>query len=119
VLPGVVEVRDQHGAWDAVGQTRTLVLSDGGTVKETLRVVAPPLFAYDLSAFTGFFGRLVASGRSEWRVADDAAGSVIGWTYTFTAKPGWGFAVAAIMRLAWAPYMRKVLPAIAASTTAP
>jgi hypothetical protein len=119
VLPGVVEVRDQSGAWDAVGRSRTLVLSDGGTVTETLRVVTPPLFAYDLSRFTGFFGRLVASGRSEWRVAEHAGGSSIEWTYTFTAKPGWGFAVAAIMRLAWARYMRRVLPAIAASTAAP
>lgn len=113
MLPGVVEVRDLSGDWDAVGQVRTLVLSDGGTVKETLRSVAPPLFAYDLSAFTGFFGRLVASGRSEWRVDAHPEGSIIDWTYTFTAKPGWGVAVAAIMRLAWAPYMRRVLPAIA------
>jgi hypothetical protein len=119
VLPGVVEVRDESGGWDAVGQTRTLVLSDGGTVRETLRVVTPPLFAYDLSAFTGFFGRLVASGRSEWRVVEHARGSTIEWTYAFTPRPGWGFAVAAIMRLAWAPYMRRVLPAIAASTAAP
>lgn len=113
MLPGVVEVRDQTGAWDAVGQTRILVLSDGGTVTETLRVATPPLFAYDLSAFTGFFGRLVASGRSEWRVDEHPEGSTIEWTYTFTAKAGWGLAVVAIMRLAWAPYMRRVLPAIA------
>lgn len=118
MLPGVVEVRDQTGPWDAVGRTRILVLSDGGTVTETLRVVTPPLFAYDLSAFTGFFGRLVASGRSEWRVDAHGAGSSIQWTYTFTAKRGWRLVVALIMRLAWASYMRRVLPAIAASTTA-
>jgi hypothetical protein len=116
VLPGVVDVRDQSGGWDAAGATRLLVLSDGGTVTETLRVVAAPLFAYDLSRFTGFFGRLVASGSSEWRVAEHPEGSRIEWTYTFTAKPGWGFVVAAIMRLAWARYMRRVLPAIAAAT---
>jgi len=88
-------------------------------VKETLSAVIPPTFAYDLSTFTGFFGRLVASGRSEWRVDPDGQGSSIGWTYTFTAKRGWGLVVAVILRLAWAPYMRRVLPAIAASTTAP
>jgi hypothetical protein len=119
VLPGVVEVRDQTGAWDAVGQTRTLVLTDGGTVKETLTAVTPPRFAYDLSTFTGFFGRLVASGRSEWRIAPDREGSSIEWTYTFTAKPGWGLLVATILRLAWAPYMRRVLPAIAESAVPP
>ncbi len=118
VLPGVAEVRDQTGAWDAVGQTRTLVLTDGGTVKETLTLVSTPRFAYDLSAFTGFFSALVVVGRSEWRVEPHGEGSSIEWTYTFTAKPGRGFVVAAIVRLAWAPYMRKVLPAIAASTAA-
>ncbi len=119
MLPGVVAVRDQTGAWDAVGQTRTLVLTDGGTVKETLMVVALPSFAYDLSTFTGFFGHLVAGGRSEWRVDAHGDGTSIEWTYAFTAKPGWALVVAAILRLAWAPYMRRVLPAIAASTAAP
>lgn len=117
VLPAVVAVRDQSGAWDAVGQTRTLVLSDGGTVRETLRTVSAPVFAYDLSHFTGFFGGLVDGGRSEWRVDGQLTGSRITWTYTFSARRGRGLLVAAIMRLAWARYMHRVLPAIAASTT--
>jgi hypothetical protein len=114
LLPAVVAVRDQTGDWAAAGQTRVLVLSDGGTVRETLTVVEEPLFAYDLSAFTGLFGRLVARGRSEWRVTAAGAGSTIAWTYSFTSKPAAGALVAAIVRLAWGPYMRKVLPPIAA-----
>jgi hypothetical protein len=109
-------VRHQTGGWDAAGQTRTLVMSDGGTFVETLRVVTEPLFAYDLTTFTGFFGTLVDHARSEWRVVADGDGSSIAWTYAFTAKPGRGLVVAAIVRLAWARYMRKVLPPIAAST---
>lgn len=116
VLPAVVEVRDQTGPWDAAGQTRTLVLSDGGTLVETLTSAEPPLFAYDLTRFTGLFGRLVAGGHSEWRVAAEGAGSSIAWTYSFTALPGRGALVAAIVRLAWGPYMRRVLPAIAGWT---
>jgi len=116
VLPAVVEVRDQTGGWDAAGQTRTVVMSDGGTFTETLRVVTEPVFAYDLTEFTGFFGVLVARARSEWRVTADGDGSTIDWTYAFTAKPGRGLLVAAIVRLAWAGYMRTVLPPIAAST---
>ena len=116
VLPAVVEVRDQTGGWDAAGQTRTVVMSDGGTFTETLRVVTEPVFAYDLTEFTGFFGLLVARARSEWRVAADGEGTTISWTYAFTSKPGGGLLVAAIVRLAWAGYMRTVLPPIAAST---
>jgi hypothetical protein len=119
VLPAVVEVRDQRGGWDAVGQTRTLVLSDGGTVVETLRSAEAPRFAYDLTRFTGLFGILVANARSEWTVVaddDDGERSTIEWRYSFTSRPGRGLVIAAIVRLAWAPYMRRVLPAIAAST---
>ena len=119
VLPAVVEVRDQTGGWDAAGQTRTIVLSDGGTLVETLRSVEAPLFAYDLTRFTGLFGLLVANARSEWTVLaddDDGERSTIVWRYSFTSRPGRGLLIAAIVRLAWAPYMRQVLPAIAAST---
>lgn len=116
VLPAVVDVRDQTGDWDTAGRSRTLVLSDGGTLVETLVSAEPPLFAYDLSRFTGLFGGLVASGRSEWRVTADGDGSSIAWTYSFTALPGRGMPVAAIVRLAWGPYMRRVLPAIAGWT---
>lgn len=116
VLPAVVEVRDQTGGWDAAGQTRTVVMSDGGTFVETLRAVTEPRFAYDLTRFTGFFGTLVARARSEWIVEADGDGSSIAWTYAFTAKPGRGFLVAVIVKLAWGPYMQKVLPPIAAST---
>lgn len=118
VLPAVIEVRDQTGGWDAAGQTRTLVLSDGGTLTETLRVVTEPLFAYDLSHVTGLFGALVAGARSEWQVVAAGEGSTIAWTYAFTARPGRGLLVAAFVRFAWARYMRSVLPPIAASTFA-
>ena len=120
LLPAVVEVRDQTGGWDAAGQTRTIVLSDGGSILETLGSAHPPLFSYDLTRFTGLFGILVAKAHSEWTVADaddgGAGRSTIAWTYSFTSRPGRGFVIAAIVRLAWGPYMRRVLPAIAAST---
>lgn len=118
VLPAVIEVRDQTGPWDAAGQTRTLVLSDGGTLRETLTSAEAPLFAYDLARFTGFFGRLVAGARSEWRVAPEGDGSSIAWTYAFTPLRGRGLIVGAIVRFAWGPYMRRVLPRIAGWTAA-
>jgi hypothetical protein len=116
VLPAVVEVREQTGGWDAAGQTRIIVLSDGGTVFETLRSATAPLFSYDLTHFTGLFGILVAGAHSDWTVVREGGKSAISWTYSFTSRPGRGFIVAALVRLAWGPYMRRVLPAIAAST---
>jgi Polyketide cyclase / dehydrase and lipid transport len=114
-LPAVVGVRNQTGDWDAAGQSRTLVLSDGGTVVETTAIVdAPGFFAYDLTDFTKLFGHLVAGARAEWSFATDADGTRITWTYAFHPLPRVGGIVGAIVKLFWAPYMRSVLPAIIA-----
>ena len=113
-LPAVVEVRGQTGPWDTVGQTRMLMLSDGGHVIETITdTESPTYFAYELSDFQKLFGALVKGARAEWRFEREAEGTSIRWTYTFFGKPGRGWIISIIVGLLWAPYMRKVLPPIA------
>lgn len=112
-LPAIVKVDDQTGAWDAVGQTRKLTLSDGGTVIERLKVVdAPRKFAYQLTDFTGFFGSLVAFADAEWDFDAAVEGTRIRWTYTFHAQPKRGWIVRLIVKLLWGGYMKKVLPGL-------
>ena len=114
-LPAVIEVRDQKGAWDAAGQTRQLMLSDGGSVVEHLELVeAPHRFEYRLSDFQKLFGRLVSGARAEWRYTALSGGTSIRWTYTFEPYPRARLVVGLIVRLFWAPYMRRVLPGIIA-----
>ena len=113
-LPAVVEVRNQTGTWDAVGRSRKLMLSDGGHVIETITDAnSPAYFAYELSDFQKLFGALVDHARAEWRFIGEGDGTSIRWTYTFFGKPGRGWMVGLIVRLLWAPYMRKVLSPIA------
>lgn len=116
LLPAVTEVRGQTGPWDAVGQRRQLMLSDGGSVTETLvEVDSPRRFVYELSNFERLFGLLVSGARAEWEFsADQATTTRIRWRYTFFARPGAGFVLRAIVRFLWAPYMRRVLPGIIA-----
>lgn len=110
-LPAVVEVRDQTGPWDAAGQSRTLVLGDGSTVVERLRVVdAPRRFAYQLTDFTGGFGSLVAFADAEWDFDASVEGTRIRWRYTFHAQPKRGWVVRLIVGLLWSRYMKRVLP---------
>ncbi len=118
-LPAVVEVRDQTGPWDGTGQTRQLMLSDGGWVVEHLVNVEPASaqdptgrFVYELSDFQKLFGRLVSGARAEWEYTATNTGTHVRWTYSFFARPGAGLALTAIVRLAWAPYMKRVLPGI-------
>ena len=113
LLPAVVEVRDQTGAWDAVGQSRTLVLGDGSTVVERLEAVdAPRRFSYRLTDFTGFFGSLVAFATAEWDFDASIEGTRIRWTYTFHAQPKRGWVVRLIVSQLWSRYMKRVLPGL-------
>jgi len=112
-LPAVVGVHGQPAQWDVAGYRRTLELSDGGSVVETITESDPGVFfGYDLSAFRKLFGRLVSGARAEWTFSAEGATTRIRWSYTFHPLAGRGLVVRAIVALFWAPYMRRVLPTI-------
>jgi hypothetical protein len=112
-IPATVAVRDQTGPWNVVGQSRRLILADGGHVIETITDVREDdFFAYELTDFQKLFRLLVDHARAEWTFSEQDGGTLVHWTYAFTARRGWGWAVALIVRLAWEPYMRQVLPEI-------
>ncbi|MGV8895940.1 MAG: SRPBCC family protein [Rhodoglobus sp.] len=118
LLPAVVAVKDQSGTWDTIGRTRTLKLSDGGQVVETItNTDSPTYFAYELSNFTKLFGTLISGARAEWRFERVELGTRISWTYTFFGRPGRGWVVGLIVKLLWGPYMNKVLPPIASEVS--
>lgn len=113
-LPAVASVVDQTGTWDTPGRSRRLELSDGGSVVETITdAISPTYFAYELTQFQKLFGVLVDHARAEWTFGSVNGGTRIRWTYTFFARPGWGWAVRLIVRAFWVPYMARVLPPIA------
>jgi Polyketide cyclase / dehydrase and lipid transport len=116
LLPGVIEVRDQSGAWDKPGQTRQLMLSDGGWVREKTTNVEPNgFFAYNLTDFQKVFKSLVEYARAEWTFTEVDGGTNIRWSYTFfPLNAGAKVPLAIIIKLLWGPYMRRVLPRIVA-----
>ena len=66
-IPPIKEVLDQTGEWDAVGQSRTVVLVGGGSMREELTRMDPPRsFAYLLSDITGPLAPLVGRVEGEW-----------------------------------------------------
>ena len=116
-IPATIAVREQSGPWDSVGQTRKLVLSDGGHVIETITDVEKPhaasaFFAYELTDFQKLFKVLVDHARAEWTYTEQPGGTLVHWTYTFVPRRGWGWAVSLIVRLWWGSYMGAVLPEI-------
>ncbi len=82
-VSSIREVRDQDGAWGTVGQSRTIVLADGGTLRETLTSVDRPRhFAYTLDRVTGPLKLLAATVDGVWSVDRDRDGVRIGWDWT-------------------------------------
>ena len=68
-IPPIREVRDQAGAWGSggVGQTRTIVLADGGTMRETLvELERPGAFGYTIGDITGPLKPLARSFVGRW-----------------------------------------------------
>lgn len=112
-LPAVVAVHGQPADWDVAGYSRTLELSDGGSVVETITQSDPGVFfGYDLTRFQKLFGRLVSGARAEWTFTAEGASTRIRWSYAFHPLAGRSLVVRAIVALFWAPYMRRVLPTI-------
>lgn len=114
IVPAVIAVRDQTGPWNVVGQTRTLALSDGGQVVETITdVVEPTFFAYELTEFSKLFKLMVDHARAEWSFLAVDGGTRVTWSYEFYPRKGWGLPLRIIVARVWEPYMRSVLPEIA------
>ena len=68
-IPPIKQVLAQTGDWDAVGQTRTVVLTGGGSMREELTQFDPPnSFGYTLTDIKGPLSPLVGRVEGEWRV---------------------------------------------------
>ncbi|MCW2748006.1 MAG: hypothetical protein JWP10_1148 [Nocardioidaceae bacterium] len=110
-LPSVVEVRDQTGAWDHVGATRTAVMSDRSTADELITTYVPPLeFGYRVGPMTGLIGKLIDHADGAWQFEPTETGTDITWTYAFMPKTGRGLAVRSCLPL-WRRYAEQVLAA--------
>lgn len=109
LLPPIKEVRGQDGVWGRVGQTRTVVTTDGGTMRELLTEVDPPhSFSYQLSDISGPMGPLVDSIDGRWEFSTRGTGTLITWRWTLRPK-GLGKYVMRPITLMWRGYARQAL----------
>ncbi len=108
VLPPIRDVRDQVGEWGSVGQTRTILLADGGSMREELtRVERPHRFGYRITEVTGPM-KLLASGlEGEWSFGPAGTGVRITWAWELHPASGpAGLAMPAFGRF-WRGYARQ------------
>ena len=82
-IPPIKKVRGQVGEWATPGQTRTVALTGGGTMREELTRADPPSsFAYRLTDLTGAVGPLVDHIDGAWTFTPVGTGTRVSWCWT-------------------------------------
>ena len=110
VLPAIREVRDQAGEWGTVGQTRTIVLADRSTMRETLvSVDRPASFGYRIDEVHGPMRPLARSIDGLWAFEKAGTGVRITWSWTVhPASAPTALLMPAFGRM-WQGYARQAL----------
>jgi hypothetical protein len=109
LLPPIKEVRGQVGTWGQVGQARTVITSDGGTMREVLTDVdAPHSFSYQLSDITGPMRPLVDSIEGRWEFTSKGTGTLVTWRWTLHPR-GVGAPFMPLIAKMWLSYAKQSL----------
>jgi hypothetical protein len=107
-IPPIRSVRDQIGAWGTPGQARTIVLSDGGTMREELLEVSrPDRFGYRITGITGPMKPMVASLDGVWAFEPAGTGVRITWSWSVQPAGRLGSLAMPLFRRMWLGYARK------------
>ncbi len=105
--------------WGTVGQTRTIVLADRGTMHETLTSVTPGAsFGYDIEPLTGPLTPLVAGVAGRWTFAASGSGVEVSWHWSVTPTRAGALVMPAFGRM-WQGYARQGLEEIEQALLAP
>ncbi len=114
-IPGVIRVEWPAGSRLAPGAVRHVTMTDGSILTERIEELdRPSLYRYEL--FAGIrppLSLLVRSGTSTWRFERASSGTRIRWEFAFelTSRAAWP-AASALLRLFFAPWMRRALVSI-------
>jgi hypothetical protein len=117
-IPAVAEVTDQPDDWGVVGQTRTIVLADGGRLRETLTDVERPHgFGYRLDGIQGPLRHFVHTIDGAWTITPHDGGARIGWAWTFYPKASPARLTTSVIGRMWTGYADRALVQLEAILT--
>jgi hypothetical protein len=109
-IPPVKDVRGQTGDWDAVGQSRTVVLTGGGSMREELTHFDPPnSFEYTLTDIKGPMAPLVGRVDGEWRFDPVGTGTKVTWRWTIHPRSALSAPALPVFGRLWSGYARQAL----------
>lgn len=112
-IPPIKAIRDQTGEWSAPGQTRTIVLAGGGTMRETLTAVdAPHSFGYLIDGLTGPLAPLVDHVDGSWIFTPHGTGTRVTWRWAIHRKSALTAPVLPVFGRIWLGYARQALESL-------
>ena len=117
----IKEVRDQHGEWGIVGQTRTVLLSPTGSFHEELTRLDPPhSFGYVLTDISGPMALLVGRADGEWTftpTGTGTSGTTVTWRWNIHSRWALTAPLLPVLGRLWKGYARRSLEALSAELT--
>lgn len=118
-IPPVVRCDGQEGAWGVtLGQTRTVVLADGGTNLETLVAAdSPNVYCYRLSDFTGPMKGLVAGVDGRFTFVPEGSGTRVTWSWELHATNPVARVLLPVLGVFWRRYAAGMWPRYVARVT--
>lgn len=118
-IPPIKETRDEPATWDTVGQSRTIVLADGGTLREELTSVDDgKSFGYVITDVTGPMKPLVARANGLWTFTPGGPGTKVTWSWEVQPNGIVGKAAMPLFAKMWKGSAKKALARIEALATA-
>jgi polyketide cyclase/dehydrase/lipid transport protein len=109
-IPPIKEVRDQSGDWDTVGQSRTIFLTGGGSMRERLTSYdAPTSFGYTLSDIKGPMAPLVSGVDGLWTFEQAGVETTVTWRWTIHPRSALTAPVLPVFGKLWKGYTRQSL----------
>ena len=109
-IPPIKAVRDQTGDWDAVGKSRTVVLSGGGSMREELTSYdEPSSFGYTLSEVKGPMAPLVDHVDGLWSFEPVGTGTKVTWRWTIHPRSAFTAPMLPVFGRLWLGYARQSL----------
>jgi hypothetical protein len=116
----VQEVVDAPEEWGTVGQTRTVVLADGGSVRETLvSVDRPHGYTYLIDEIHGRLRPFVRTVDGAWSVTPEGSGSRVGWAWTLHPATPPGRLTMNVIGNMWKGYADRALAELETILTRP
>ncbi|GAA2175892.1 hypothetical protein GCM10009846_27550 [Agrococcus versicolor] len=103
-----------------VGQSRRIVLADGGSMVETVRTIdAPEATTYEMSDLTGPFATLFSGVLGEWTFEPLGGGTRVTWRWRLRPRSVVGRIAAPVIARMWQGYAAKALERIQTSLGSP